>query len=41
VDLYLPLACLEEKGQRSIREQLAGPLADMKEFGKLRIFFSA
>jgi cation diffusion facilitator family transporter len=41
VDLYLPLACLEEKGQRSIREQLAGPLAEMKEFGKLRIFFSA
>jgi cation diffusion facilitator family transporter len=41
VDLYLPLACLEEKGPRSIREQLAGPLADMKEFGKLRIFFSA
>jgi cation diffusion facilitator family transporter len=41
VDLYLPLACLEEKGPRSIREQLAGPLAEMKEFGKLRIFFSA
>ena len=43
VDLYLPLACLDEKdgGAESIRDQLAGPLAEMKEFGKLRIFFTA
>jgi len=43
VDLYLPLACLDEKGggAETIREQLAGPLAEMKEFGKLRIFFTA
>ncbi len=42
VDLYLPLACLDEKdgGAESIRDQLAGPLAEMKEFGKLRIFFT-
>ncbi len=43
VDLYLPLACLDEKdgGAESIRDQLAGPLAGMKEFGKLRVFFTA
>jgi cation diffusion facilitator family transporter len=43
VDLYLPLACLDEKGggAETIRDQLAGPLAEMKEFGKLRIFFTA
>jgi cation diffusion facilitator family transporter len=43
VDLYLPLTCLDEEGRgaQSIREELAGPLADMKEFGSLRIFFIA
>jgi hypothetical protein len=43
VDLYLPLACLDGQGggAETIRDQLAGPLAEMKEFGKLRIFFTA
>ena len=41
VDLYLPLACLEESDPRSIRDQLAGALAGMDEFGKLRLFFTA
>ena len=43
VDLYLPLACLDEEGRgaQSIRQELAGPLADRKEIGNLRIFFIA
>ena len=41
VDLYLPLACLEESDPQSIRDQLGAALAGMKEFGKLRLFFTS
>lgn len=39
VDLYLPLACLEERDPQSIHDQLAGALGGRDEFGKLRLFF--
>jgi cation diffusion facilitator family transporter len=42
LDIFLPLACLDvEQGRdaQSIQEQLAAPLAEMEEFGQLRVFF--